>query len=231
MTEPAGADRRSFGIWIASVVALVVVVAVTLFVVARTDDGRTTPSDAASSDPQVDDDGAGRLLPSTPSDTVDASGRRVSPSLDADTPPTIDLTGDNFDRVWRQAQVLEGWLLRHPRPDLVSRIYLEGTPTHDEVRGVISELDANGRALVVENYRIGDISVVERPEADRVVLRYTDTYDFRDLVDRRTGEVIDHEVSNGQERAWTLTLQRGADAAWQVVSIAPADAGAAAQGP
>lgn len=224
MTEPTGTERRSFGIWIASVIALVVVVGVTLFVVGRTDDDRTDAPPGVSTD-LLADDADGRLLPATPSDTVDASGRRASPSLDADTPPTIDLTGDNLDRVWRQAQVLEGWLLRHPRPDLVARIYREGTPTYAEVYGVISELEANGRALVVENYRIGDISVVERPAADQVVLRYTDTYDFRDLIDRRTGEVIDHEVSDGQERAWTLTLQRSVDGAWQVISIAPADEG------
>jgi hypothetical protein len=225
MSEPIGTERRSYGIWIGAVVALVVVVGVTLFVVGRTGDDRTaTPTDASSADPTVD---AERLLPKTPSDTVDASGRRVSPSLDADTPPTIDLTGDDFDRVWRQAQVLEGWLLRHPRPDLVSRIYLEGTPTYDEVHGVIAELEAEGRALVVERYRIGAISIVDRPAADRVVLRYTDTYDFRDLIDRRTGEVIDHEVSNGGERVWTLTLQRGGDESWRVVSIDPADDGGA----
>ena len=155
------------------------------------------------------------------------TGRRASPSLDADTPPVVDLTGDNFDRVWRQAQVLEGWLLRHPRPDLVEQIYTPGTETYAEVHTFIEDLAVNGRILVVEDYRIGDIELVARPSADEVELRYTDTYAYRDLVDGVTNAVLEHDASDGQARAWTLILRRASQGPWRVTSITPA----AAEGP
>jgi hypothetical protein len=212
-------DRRTLALWVVAGAGVVALVVVAILVVSNRSTVKNT------SDPTVDveaEDSASRLAPSGPI-TTDPNGRRVSPSLDAGTPPVIDLSGDNFDRVWRQAQVLEGWLLRHPHAELVDQIYLPGTSTYDEVHDFIGDLQANGHAEVVENYRIVDIAVVERPAPDRVVLRYTDTYDSRDLVDAATNAVLDHEVSDGQARAWALVLRRSVDGRWQVQEITPTD--------
>jgi hypothetical protein len=107
---------------------------------------------------------------------------------------------------------------------MVAQIYLPDTPTYDEVYSYVDDLARNGRAVVVERYRIVDVDLVERRSVDEVELRYTDTYEFRELIDRATGTVLDHEASDGQPRAWTLVLQRGSDERWRVASITPAPA-------
>jgi hypothetical protein len=216
-------DRRAVVLWIAGLAAVGALVAVVIFVVAsRASNGDDNDSGSVEA-AEATEANENRLAPAGPlAGSTGQTGRRASPSLDAETPPVIDLTGDNFDRVWRQAQVLEGWLLRHPRPELVEQIYTPGTETYDEVHSYIQDLLANGRVLVVEKYRIVDIDVVARPAPDEVELRYTDTYEYRDLVDGSTDEVLEHEVSDGQARAWRLVLQRSPQGPWRVTSITPA---------
>jgi hypothetical protein len=210
--------RREVLLWSSAVVAVGVIVAVTFLVVAN----RTSNDDVAID--TAFDDSDERLPPLGQTDGTATSGRRARPGLDADTPPVIDLRGDNFETVWRQAQVLEGWLLRHPDPNLVAQIYVPGTPTYDEVHGYIDELARNGRAVVVERYRIVDVSLVERRTPDEVELRYTDTYASRQLIDARSGAVLSRDASDGGERAWSLVLRRGTDGRWRVASITPAPA-------
>jgi hypothetical protein len=220
-------ERRTFALWVVAAVGVTVLVVVAILFVSN----RTSVKNTSGAAVDVEADAsANRLVPSGPI-TTDPNGRRASPSLDASTPPVIDLTGDNFDRVWRQAQVLEGWLLRHPHAELVDQIYLPGTSTYDEVHDFIADLQTDGHAEVVENYRIVEIAVVERPAPDRVVLRYTDTYDYRDLIDAATNAVLDHELSDGQARAWTLVLQRNVDGRWQVQEITPANGSPPESGP
>jgi hypothetical protein len=224
-------DRRSLVVWLLGFVAVAVVVAGLILVIASraSDNHDVVGSPDASSAAAPTDEAEQRLAPFGPTNDTAASGRRASPSLDADTPPPIDLTGDDFDKVWRQAQVLEGWLLRHPRPELVEDIYVPDTPTYAEVRGFIDDLARNGRAVVVERYRILAVELVDRPADDEVELRYSDTYDFRELIDVQTNHVIDHQSSDGQPRMWSLVLRRSADGEWRATSITPWTATAADQ--
>jgi hypothetical protein len=206
--------RRSTAVWL---LALVVGVGLLVVVMALVTDRASRSGDSGT----MSVAGAERLAPSSES-SAGPSDRRSSPALQGDTPPVIDMTGEDLDRVWRQAQVLEGWLLRHPQPDLVDRIYAPGTGIHTDVHAFIDELARNGRAVVVEKYRIVDVEVVERPTADEVEVRYTDTYERRDLVDTATGTVLDREVSDGQVRAWVLRLQRPPGGSWSVVALSAA---------
>lgn len=148
-----------------------------------------------------------------------ASSTSVPARLDAAEPPRIDTTGEDFERIWRQAQLYEGWLLRHPDPALASQIYVDGTPTAQRVIDLLGQLQRDGLKIEVHGYRILGLTVDERPSSDTVILRYADTYTGRDVIDLATGAVREHEDYDGRARLWRLEMRRGGDGRWRAVDI------------
>ncbi|MEJ5254619.1 MAG: hypothetical protein WHS89_04655 [Acidimicrobiales bacterium] len=146
-------------------------------------------------------------------------GTSVPARLDAAEPPRIDTTGEDFERIWRQAQLYEGWLLRHPDPALASQIYVEGTPTAQRVVDLLGQLQRDGLKIEVHGYRILGVTVDERPGPDAVILRYADTYTGRDVIDLASGVVREHEDYDGRARLWRLEMRRGGDGRWLAMDI------------
>ncbi|WP_208029728.1 hypothetical protein [Rhabdothermincola sediminis] len=143
----------------------------------------------------------------------------VPTRLDAPDPPRIDTSGDDFERIWRQAQLYEGWLVRHPDPTLAAEIYVTGTPTTERVVELLTQLQREGWRIEVHGYRILGVTLDERPAPDTVILRYADTYTGRDVVDRATGAVIEREDYDGRARLWRLEMRRGDDGRWRAADI------------
>ncbi len=175
-----------------------------------TGDGET--SDA----PGVDRFGSGGTVspaaaPGGSTSTTAGSGQgTVAPK-----PPLINTSGEDFDQVWRQIEVLEGWLLEHPAPALAADIYVPGTAPYDELVKLLQDLQSKGQSGRVDGYQILGVTVDGRPSADQVELRYADTYTDRLTLDA-SGTVIAREPYDGRARLWTLTLQRGDDHRWRV---------------
>lgn len=148
-----------------------------------------------------------------------SSPSSVPTRLDAPDPPRIDTSGDDFERIWRQAQLYEGWLVRHPDPALATEIYVAGTPTTERVVELLTQLQREGWRIEVRGYRILGVTLDDRPAPDIVVLRYADTYTGRDVVDRATGAVIEREDYDGRARLWRLEMRRGEDGRWRAADI------------
>ena len=133
--------------------------------------------------------------------------------------PVIDATGEDFDRIWRQIEVLESWLLEHPQPSVASDIYQVGTPPYEDLVKQLTDLQAKNQTGRVDGYQILGVTVDARPTPDRVDLRYADTYTDRLTLDA-DGTVVDRLPYDGRTRLWTLTLERGADHRWRVTATA-----------
>jgi hypothetical protein len=162
--------------------------------------------------------GVGGAAGSQPGGTG-SSPSSVPTRLDAPEPPRIDTSGDDFERIWRQAQLYEGWLVRHPDPALATEIYVAGTPTTERVVELLTQLQREGWRIEVHGYRILGVTLDERPGPDIVILRYADTYTGRDVVDRATGAVIEREDYDGRARLWRLEMRRGEDGRWRAADI------------
>jgi hypothetical protein len=152
--------------------------------------------------------------------STSAPASTVSTGGSAAVPPAIVTTGEDFDQVWRQIEVLEGWLLTHPDSNRVTDIYVSGTKPYDDLTSLLHQLRSDHQTLEVEGYRILGVTVDGRPSADRVELRYADTYTDRVTVDATTGAVVSREPYDGRARLWTLSLQRGADGRWRLLDTA-----------
>ena len=175
------------------------------------DTGATTPDQPPT-----------RLGAPAPGATTEPSAAGSAPpsTAAADDAPTIDTTGDDFDHVYRQIETLEGWLLTHPQPDRVADIYQPGTAPYTDLVGQLTQLRDAHQTLHVEDYRIIGVTVDHRPAADRVELRYADTFSDAVTTAAGSGVVISRAPYDGRARLWTLTLQRGDDGHWRVAATA-----------
>ena len=174
--------------------------------------GLDTPSSASGTAPDrfgapVAGTGSGATADADRSDATidDTSAQR----------PQIDTTGEDFDRIWRQIEVLEDWLLLHPDPTAVREIYVPGTDPYRQLVTLLTQLRHTHHTLDVEGYQIVGVTVQARPSGGLVVLRYADTY--RDRIERDAqGRAVSQAPYDGRARLWSLTLSRGSDNRWRV---------------
>jgi hypothetical protein len=227
--RPAGRRRRRTVV-LAVAVAGVFLLAVAVMLVAirhRSDEqpswvaqlgldepGGATPTDASG----VDRFGPGPVTPVTGGSGASTSTTTTGRAAEA-TPPLINTSGEDFDQVWRQIEVLESWLLEHPQPALAADIYVKGSAPYDDLVGQLTDLQSKGQSGRVDDYQILGVTVDSRPSTDEVHLRYADTYTDRLTLDGQ-GAVIAHQPYDGRARLWTLTLQRGDDHRWRVSATA-----------
>ena len=129
--------------------------------------------------------------------------------------PDIDTTGEDFDHIWRQIELLEDWLLLHPDPGSVGAIYAPGTAASRQLVALLTQLRREHHTLDVQDYRILGVQVESRPSGGVVVVRYADTYRNRVELDPRD-RVVSAAPYDGRARLWTLTLVRGRDNRWRV---------------
>ncbi len=129
--------------------------------------------------------------------------------------PAINTTGEDFDRIWRQIEVLEDWLLLHPEPSAASEIYVAGTEPSDQLVQLLTQLQQDRQTIEVKDYRILGVTIDSRPSGSIVVLHYADTYRDRVQLDA-AGHVISDDPYDGRARLWSLTLRRGNDSRWRV---------------
>jgi hypothetical protein len=217
---PARPEARSHrGRWIgavAAVTALVVIAGVVVVVHQRSSQAPTWVRQLGLDQPHP---ASGRAP-----DRLGAPGPASAPATVADTGtidvtaaprPDIDTTGEDFDRIWRQIEVLEDWLLLHPDPKAVSEIYVAGTDPSDQLVTLLTQLQQDGQTIDVKGYRIVGVTVESRPSSNVVVLRYADTYSDRVQLDHQ-GHVVSDSPYDGKARFWSLTLKRGSDSRWRV---------------
>ena len=159
--------------------------------------------------------------PSTPTTDVDGSSVAPGRSIDgaSEGRPIIDATGEDFDRIWHQIEVLESWLLEHPQPASAAEIYQVGSAPYADLVGQLTDLQSKGQHGRVDGYQILGVTVDARPSPDRVDLRYADTYTDRLTLDA-SGMVVADVPYDGRARLWTLTLERGPDGRWRVTATA-----------
>ena len=224
-------NRRPTRVVVAVAVVAVCIVAVAVVLVAIRHRSAQQPSWVAQLGLDRPAEGDGQATTGTAVDRFGSAGETTSPTVpaggststsvgsggsgDGTRPPLINTSGEDFDQVWRQIEVLESWLLEHPRTDLVDDIYVPGTPPYDDLIGQLSALEGKGQSGRVDGYQILGVTVDSRPSADQVELRYADTYTDRLTLDAN-GAVGADQPYDGRARLWTLTLQRGDDHRWRV---------------
>jgi hypothetical protein len=121
--------------------------------------------------------------------------------------PDIDTTGEDFDHIWRQIELLEDWLLLHPDPRSVGAIYEPGTDASNQLVALLTQLRREHHTL--------DVQELSRPSGGVVVVRYADIYRNRVELDQQD-RVVSAAPSDGRARLWSLTLVRGRDNRWRV---------------
>lgn len=135
-------------------------------------------------------------------------------------PPPLRTTGEDFDRIWREIEAFESWLLRHPeRVDLLDEIYVPGGPIHTKTAELLADLQARDAVMEVAGYDILEVRLLDRSEPDVAHVRYTDTRSHRSFLDRATGDVIDREEFTDQPWTWDLTLERDDRGRWRITDI------------
>ena len=227
---PRGARRSTRTVVVAVVVVGVCLAAVTVMLVAIRHRSAEQPEwvaelglDGSSGDgspgtagaAEVDRFGSGGEATASTTPPDGATSTTLGAGAESSRPPLINTSGEDFDQVWRQIEVLESWLLEHPQTALAADIYVRGTAPYDDLVGQLSDLQAKGQSGKVEGYQILGVTVDSRPGPDQVELRYADTYTDRLTLDAG-GAVIARQPYDGRARLWTLTLQRGEDRRWRV---------------
>ncbi len=170
--------------------------------------GLASPSSVSGTAPdRFGDAGSGSgAAGSTDTGTIDDTSTRR---------PAIDTTGEDFDHIWRQIELLEDWLLLHPDPASVGAIYETGTAASRQLVALLTQLRREHHSLDVQDYRILGVQVESRPSGGVVVVRYADSYRNRVELDQRE-RVVSAAPYDGRARLWSLTLVRGRDNRWRV---------------
>ena len=219
---PARSSRRGF--FVGLVIALVVALATAAVIVVIRHRSAEEPAwvrqlglDAPSTVPGTAPDRFGSTGPGSSTDPSPATPSSSVTGGDSSSArqPEIDTTGEDFDHIWRQIEVLEDWLLLHPDVRPVTEIYIAGTDPYRQLVALLTQLRRAHHTLDVQGYRIVGVQVQARPSGSEVVLRYADTY--RDRVERDArGRVVSSAPYDGRARLWSLTLERGRDNRWRV---------------
>lgn len=138
--------------------------------------------------------------------------------------PTVDATGDDFERIWREMQAFESWMLANPDAAHASEHYIEGTEIHTSVVELLTDLADRGVVMQVGDYTIVGLDVIEAD--DKVAhLRYEDRRSFAEEVDAASDEIVSREEYDGRAWIWDLVLESDAEGRWRVASIEFVDYG------
>ncbi len=130
----------------------------------------------------------------------------------------LDPTGDDFERMWREMQTFESWMLANPDPALASAHYVEGTPIHASVVELLTGLTSRGVVMEVGDYTIVDLEVVDAHD-EVAHLRYEDRWTCVEEIDVIGGEVVSREDYDGHSWIWDLVLRADVEGRWRAESI------------
>lgn len=131
--------------------------------------------------------------------------------------PTPQTTGEDFEQIWKEISAFETFLLKHPNPDLVERIYDPRGPYFEIVHARVAGLVARGHHLRTEGVQVREVRVVRRPNPDEVILRIVSRSGANARVDQ-SGRVFHAEPAD-KPIARTLLLRRGQDGRWRMVDL------------
>jgi hypothetical protein len=154
-------------------------------------------------------------------DRLEVTDRSVAPPTVAPVPldmPRVNATGEDFDRIWREIEAFETWLLRNPNPELVAEIYVPGTEIEGQAASLLADLAASGTYVVVDDYAIDQVEEVSRPDRGSVVLRYVDERAAFRIVESATGELLQNDEFSAPIE-WELTLELSDRGVWRIASI------------
>lgn len=131
----------------------------------------------------------------------------------ADEPPELVNTGEDFDAIVRSFVAYGEWLSVHPEPDRVSDVYREGSPGWERLHRALTDLQQNG--YHTDGATPGSITetrLLERPGPDIAIVYAVIDNPPYDVVDV-AGNVIEH-AEGDPLRSYAFELRRQADGRW-----------------
>ncbi|MDZ7734362.1 MAG: hypothetical protein U5R31_15960 [Acidimicrobiia bacterium] len=132
----------------------------------------------------------------------------------------IDTTGGDFERIWRDIEEFENWLLAHPdQRDRLPEIYVPGTEIHGQTDSLLADLVEREAIMIVADYEVLGVELVDRPDPDTAIVHYTDTRSHREVIEVASGAVLEREEYEDQPWSWELRLERSDRGSWRISSI------------
>jgi hypothetical protein len=140
-----------------------------------------------------------------------------SPSPSVAVVPTPQLTGENFDAIVRAMEGFRAWLYEHPDPSLLAVVYDPDCWCYRPEFNYLKRLKSDGWRFDDEGTVILSVDVLDRPQADMVVLAVTNRHGPERVVNA-AGKVV--QRGDGWPKATTkLTFKRGSDGRWRLFDV------------
>lgn len=132
----------------------------------------------------------------------------------ADDPPELVNTGEDFDAIVRSFLAYGEWLSVHPTPELVGEIYRSGGPAWSHLHAALTELKGRGFRTDGENPAVvTETRVVERPNNDLAIVYVVIDNPAYSVIDE-DGDVVERAAADPLT-SWAYELRR-ADGRWLV---------------
>jgi hypothetical protein len=171
--------------------------------------------------------GAGTALPtttanagddpttSTAADESTTSTTATTTFAQADDPPTLVNTGEDFDAIVRSFVAYSSWVTAHPDPTLVSTIVRPDSPAFGEMEPYVAQIASSGyRTDGLNPSSVRETRVLERPGAALAIVYVVTDNPAYTLIDE-SGEVVQEIAEDlGVAAAWEL--RRGGDGRWLI---------------
>lgn len=133
----------------------------------------------------------------------------------ADEPPTLVNTGEDFDAIVRSLSAFGEWLSVHPDADRLAEAYRVGSPGYDALHPAFVDFETRG--LHTDGATPGEINLVQvaTQVSPDVVLLYLEITNHPYLVLDASGAVVEQRPGNPRT-AWTWELRRGDTGRWLI---------------
>lgn len=145
--------------------------------------------------------------------TTEAAPTATTTFAQADDPPPLVNTGEDFDAIVRSFGAFASWLTAHPDTDRLSLFVRSGSPAWDTFEPYYADLAANGwRSDGSSPSTIRETRVLQRPSDDIAIV-----YVLSDNPAYRIVDESDQVVQESPEElgvASAFELRRGGDGVW-----------------
>ncbi|MDQ6855361.1 MAG: hypothetical protein M3046_17015 [Actinomycetota bacterium] len=166
----------------------------------------------------------GTAPPTTAPSTIDLSKPIPGGSLHGTPRPPLANTGSDYVAIFKSLDGTLRWLTENPDTNVVSDIYVPGSPEHAAGVQNFKYLIDHGWRAADEGYRVLSVEVVDT-RTDAVALRVVDQFDVERVVDATGQRVGDGRVHSGP-KTWSLLLAPDGPGLWKISDWSPADGGA-----
>lgn len=163
---------------------------------------------------QREDDGgrSGQTAESGPSST-----------LEADAPPALHTTGEDWDAIVRSIGAYQAWLFTHPKPELLDNIFLPSFSGYGDAKLGLTNLATKGWRYE-PTFRAATVTLVrlfERPGADTAAVFVRASGPSNRIVDSSGNVIQDNPGAGDTAVLWTLKRNVGGDDRWRLEQVMP----------